>query len=407
MTRDTLLRWIWLTLQTSISSYTPHTLLQHFSTVDAVYSADEAALSEVERLRKTQIPRLLDKSLARAESVLAYCEENGVRVICSEDFAYPKRLKTLLNFPLVLYCYGQKFDLNATPCVSLVGPRKMSDYGEAAAKRIGYDLARSGVLIVSGLAEGIDAVAHKAALYAEGKTVGVLGCGIDRIYPPCNKELFLQMYSHGMVMTEFPPNTPPLSGNFPIRNRIIAALSSTVLVAEAQEDSGALITADIAIRQKRSVFAVPGSIFSEKARGSNDLFRVGVRPCMGYEDITAVLREEYPDDIPLHPRPSIPKKEKKESKRTADYLPSFDRKKRPLVEKRVVRDTGISAKVLEGLSAEEKALYDRLTYEPIAADALVTEERNISRTLRILSALEMKGVVCACPGNRFMREHLS
>ena len=406
MTRDTLLHWIWLTLQTPIGSYAPHKLLQHFSAVDAIFDADEAAFLQVEGLNKSRIPYLLDKKLTRAESILTYCEENGVRILCCEDFAYPKQLKTLLNYPLVLYCVGEKYDLNATPCVSMVGPRKMSKYGEAAAKRIGFDLAANGILIVSGLADGIDGVSHKAALYAEGKTVGVLGCGIDRIYPPCNKELFLRMYTSGMVMTEFPPDTPPLARNFPIRNRIIAALSSAVLVVEAGENSGSLITADCALRQKRAVFAVPGSIFAETAVGSNHLLRLGVRPCMRFQDMPETLRDEFPDAIPLRPVLQPVKKAKKESAK-GEYLPSFDRKKRPLVEKRVVRDTHASNKLLEGLSKEERALYDRLTYEPIAADALVCEERDISKTLRILSALEMKGVVCACPGNRFMREQLS
>ncbi len=407
MTRDTLLRWIWLTLATSIGTYTPHRLLQHFSTVEAVFDADEEAYAKVDGLRKSSIPRLLDKSLRRAEGIVAYCEENDVRIITCEDYAYPKRLKTLLTYPLVLYWVGEMYDLNATPCVSVVGPReKMSEYGKAAAKRIAFDLARNGVLIVSGLAKGIDGIAHKAALYAEGKTVGILGCGIDRIYPPCNKELYLHMYGHGAVISEYPPNTPPIGQHFPARNRIIAAMSSAVLVVEAGEGSGALITADIAFHQKRTVYAVPGSIFSPTAIGSNHLYRLGARPCMCYQDITEALREEFPDAIPLRPQPVQVKKEKKLEKKR-DYLPSYDRKKRPLVEKRILRESNHSKKDLEGLTAEEKAVYALLHFEPVSADSLVTEERNISQTMRILSSLEMKGVVCACPGNRFMRENLS
>ncbi|HBE12931.1 MAG TPA: DNA-protecting protein DprA [Clostridiales bacterium] len=403
MTDEKLLRWIWLTTVTTIGSYTPHRLLHHFSSVEAVYEADEEAYRQVSDLRKEYISPLLNKSLDKAKEIGDYCRAYQVGVVTPDDYCYPQRLKTMLNYPLVLYYFGTWYDFDALPCVAMVGPRKMSPYGEAATKRIGVDLATSGVLIVSGLAEGVDGLAHKAALYAGGKTVGILGCGIDRIYPASNKELYLQMYQRGLVVSEFPPGTAPMARNFPIRNRIISGLSCAVLVVEAGESSGSLITADYALKQKRLLFTVPGSIFSANALGSNHLFRVGAMACMSYVDIAEALRQDFPHEILLRPK-AVENKKRKAASSDKEYLPSFDRKKRPLVEKRLVKEPAKKNAETVNLSSEEKSIFDLLSYEPVLADNLVGEDRSVAQVMRILSMLELKGVVCACPGNRFMKE---
>jgi DNA processing protein len=213
--------------------------------------------------------------------------KSGARLVTLLDDAYPPLLKEIPDPPPYLYLKGELPPPAQT--IAVVGSRRASDYGLAATRRLTADLSASGVTIVSGLAQGIDAAAHKAALQSGGATIGVLGCGIDIVYPSANRNLYREMAEHGAIVTEFAPGTPPEAPNFPRRNRIISGLSRGVLVVEAAERSGSLITARFALEQGREVFAVPGSINSQASRGANCLIKQGAKLVESVADIIAEL----------------------------------------------------------------------------------------------------------------------
>ena len=205
-------------------------------------------------------------------------------ILLWQDPRYPQRLKELPDAPPLLYCRGD-MQLLQTPCVAVVGSRACSPEGIAVAREIAGQLSASGITIVSGLAIGIDCQAHHAALRHPGKTVAVLGTGIDVVYPKSNAKLFTQIASEGLILTEFMPASPPEARNFPVRNRLISGLSLGVLIVEATRKSGSLITARLALEQNREVYAVPGPVFAELSTGCQDLVRQGARAVFSAEDI--------------------------------------------------------------------------------------------------------------------------
>jgi DNA processing protein len=212
----------------------------------------------------------------------------GIQVLTWMDEAYPQRLKEIEQPPPVLYLRGELSPEDSW-AVALVGTRRVTPYGRQVTEEISTYLAANGVTVVSGLARGVDAIAHNAALKAGGRTLAVLGSGVDRIYPPENRSMAEQIIEHGAVMSDYVPGTPPESSNFPPRNRIISGLSMAVIVIEAGETSGALITAEFAADQGREVFAVPGNILAPQSKGTNKLIQRGALPLLSVNDIMQAL----------------------------------------------------------------------------------------------------------------------
>ncbi len=217
-------------------------------------------------------------------------EKERIEIITLEDSAYPRLLQEIPNPPYIIYKKGD-FDLNSAPMISIVGSRKFTSYGAQAATALAHDLAAAGITVVSGMALGIDAIAHRSALGAGGKTVAVLGNSLDdkSIYPRANFNLSQEIAENGALVSEFPIETAAAPGNFPARNRIIAGLSAGTLVIEAGEKSGSLITADLALEFNREVFAVPGSIFSAQSGGTNSLIKSGAKVVTNVKDILEEL----------------------------------------------------------------------------------------------------------------------
>ena len=280
--------WLWLTTAPGLSNRTKLLLLEHFSSPEDVYYAQPDELCLVEGVTKQQAQALADKSLTRAETVLADCAKDGQFIVTMDDAAYPGRLRDMYDPPVVLYGKGSMPLFDEEAAVAVVGTRKCTPYGTGAASQLGYELARQGGLVVSGLAKGIDGAAHQGALRAGGFTAAVLGGGVDVIYPPENRRLYEDIAATGVLLSEYPPGTEPKGSHFPVRNRIISGLSLGVLVVEAPERSGALITANTALEQGRDVFAVPGPINADTSRGCNQLIRDGAGLVTDASDI---LRE--------------------------------------------------------------------------------------------------------------------
>ena len=257
-------------------------LIDHFGDLETAWNADlndlrEAGLDRraIENLVNVRKTLNLDQEIDRVQ-------KTGARIVIWEDADYPPLLKNLPDAPPVLYIKGEW-------TVAIVGTRRATAYGRQVAEMLATDLARNGITIVSGLARGIDAYAHEATLKAGGRTLGVLACGIDQVYPPEHAKLAARMIEQGALLTEAPCGSPPEGGNFPARNRIISGLSLGTIVVEAAETSGALITSDRALEQGREVFAVPGHIFAKSSLGTHRLLKDGATLVTSAQDVLEAL----------------------------------------------------------------------------------------------------------------------
>jgi DNA processing protein len=268
-------------------------LLDRFGSPYEIFEADEGVIDSLEGLTPRMRAALLNKELDSSYRILSFCEENDVGILKYSDERYPSKLKMLQDPPVLLYFKGRLPSLTSNVFIGVVGTRKMSEYGMKMAYKISYELASCGAVIVSGMALGIDSVAACAAIEAKGRTIAVLGCGIDITYPAQHARLKGIIENNGVVMTEFPPATPPEGRNFPIRNRIISGLSQGTLVVEADLGSGALITAKDAILQGRDVYAVPGNLDGKNTGGTNKLIHDGAQLVLETGDILRNYEDVY------------------------------------------------------------------------------------------------------------------
>jgi len=267
--------WIWLSTRKYLNDRDKLRVLTHFATPDLVYLADSYAYSQIEGLSDKKIKCLLDKDLTEAENILCDCDNKRISILTWQDAGYPQRLRHIEDPPLVLYYAGRFPHVDDEVAIAVVGTRKASAYGLKHAKELGYQLGRGGAIVVSGCAEGIDTAGMEGALTAGKPVIGVLGCGVDRVYPKFNKRLYEDIRHNGCLVSEFPPGTPPYGNNFLIRNRIISGLSLGVLVVEAPARSGSLNTARHALEQGRDVFAIPCSLDMKHMQGNLNLLKDG------------------------------------------------------------------------------------------------------------------------------------
>jgi DNA processing protein len=288
---------------------------------------------------------------------------SDVKFVCTFDADFPEVLTHIPDPPLLLFYKGDLGWLRQ-PLLAVVGTRKPTPYGRAACNQLCGQLAKAGFVIVSGVAYGIDAEAHKASLRNGMGTIGVLGCGIDQVYPPSHRMLYQEIAANGLLLSEYPPGTPPRQGLFPERNRIISGLSLGVVVIEAAARSGSLITADFALEQGKEVFAVPGPIFSEVSAGPHNLLKQGAKLVTGWEDIMEEFARLFPET-----------------------------------------GGGQEPEARPMLDDTERAVYASISYEPIHWDDLhASLEPEKQRTLdRDLVRLEAKGYIASLPGGFYTR----
>ena len=373
--------WIELNMTPGIGPRAAARLLERFGSAEAVYNATR---SELEQLRLA--PEAVDSIVARnlrfkAEAEIAALRKLGGEILLLDDGVYPPALREIYDPPIVLYVKGAWSECLDQPCIGVVGSRKCSTYGQNAAMMLARDLAQRGVTVVSGFARGIDAAAHRGAVEAGGRTIAVLGTGIDEVYPRDHRKLADEILANGgALVSQFPLGTPPVSENFPYRNRIISGLSLGVVVVEAAENSGSLITARLAIEQNREVFAVPGNITSRNSFGTNYLIKgAGAKLVQQWQDIAA----ELPPQL------------------AAKLLPP------PFAEKGV--QTSLTEKLMlvpDGLSQTEASVFRLLTPDsPAHVDWLVDQSKlPISELTAALLSLEVRELVRALPGRCFVRK---
>ena len=337
--------WIWLALKLNNQNSVFQRLLDLFNNSPyEIYRADEKELKRAEYLSEFQRKSLLDKNIDEAVSIHNYCKWNRVGVLNYCDSLYPDSLKAMKNPPIILYYLGNLPNLNNRVCVSVVGTRKMTEYGMRSAYKLAYELASSGAVVVSGMALGIDSIAHVGAIAAHGTTIAVLGCGIDVIYPKQHRTLRKYICQYGAVITAYHPSEPAYKNHFPERNAIISALSEGTLVVEAPKNSGALITADRAAEQSRTVYALPGSIEEPMSEGPNFLIKNGAVAITEARDILEYYFENHSrlvDPVKL---------------RQGELSSDFDRE--------MLDKMGISADCIgKGPKGTPKALLEKLNYE--------------------------------------------
>lgn len=287
------LYWTWLGVRLGAASPYLNALLENFPSAKDIYDADRGAILSVEGVPESVLLRLLDKETDRAERILDDCRKLGIGVMSYADPRYPRLLKQIDKPPAVLYFTGKPIDFDRKLGVAVVGTRMMSDYGRDVAYRYSYDLASAGAVIISGMALGIDGMAAAGSLDAQMPTAVVLGSGLDVVYPKTHAKLYKSILRDGFAVSEYPPGAEPDARNFPQRNRLISGLARCVLVVEAPENSGALITARNALAQGRPLFAVPGAINMPNSVGANELIRQGAHMTTSPADILELFEPAH------------------------------------------------------------------------------------------------------------------
>ena len=414
-----LIHWIWLAHRPGLNDRMKVTLLQHFRDPEDIFFADSEAFNHIEGLTAEAVESLRDKNLIPAEDILEACHREKLHVLTYRDAAYPVRLKNIPDPPIVLYYKGQLPEFDALPVIAVVGTRKASAYGLTIAKRLGYQIGKCGGIVVSGMAYGIDGMAMSGALTAGQKVVGVLGCGADIVYPLSNRALFKDVEEYGCILSEFPPGTQPAKWTFPKRNRIISGLSNGVLVVEAPEKSGSLITTRLAAEQGRDVFVVPGNIDQPSFVGSNRLLRDGAIMASSGWDILSEYEALYPDKIHKEDAPvrqtAYADEVRKAAAQTEKPLPkvaqkaALPRKKTDLkknLEKKVIDNEQTTSysdvnTTQPKLSPDEQSIVTALKNgERLVDDVIAETGLTTGKLLAILTMLELKGIIKRLPGKR-------
>lgn len=406
------LLYIWLQQAVGLYSRLVSDIFNKFQSIEDIYNCED--FSFLGESKAKYIKRLENKDNSSAFEVMKRCESLGVKITGYYDELYPEKLRGIEMPPVALYSIGDFRDLNKTPCIAIVGTRNMTDYGKQTAESFAYNFAKSGAYVISGLAKGIDTAAHRGAVMADGYTVAVLGNPIGDIYPKENLKAFETLYKRGLVISELYPGAPRTRADFPNRNRIISGISNAVVIAEAGETSGALITARHATSQGRAVFAVPGAIGAENA-GTNKLIKNGIPAATEPMDVLSALMLEYPERIKTY-EPSLTEQLKSYGNKAEKREKISKPKARPVAVEETVR-TAPEFEELKTDSASEQMpsekqfsgeLSERIMTVLKGPRAVTADEISartgigIADVMTELTFMEIDGKIIACPGGRFV-----
>ena len=376
--------WIWLQLALGAGARTDD-ILSAFPSPRALYESDEMTRRVSGVFTPKQIEKLSHTKLEDAQHILARCGALRQEVVTPEDALYPRVLRRLSDAPCALYVRGDLSCLQDTLAIAVVGARHASMYSLDVARQLCRDLARAGAVVVSGCAMGVDSASHTGAIYGGGKTVGVLGCAIEARYLMENEALREDVSRHGALVTEYPPGTPARAAHFPMRNRIISGMSAGVLVIEAGEKSGSLITARLAGEQGRDVFAVPGDLTSVDYRGVNRLIRDGAKPVFSARDVLAEYTWVY-DNLSLEQIARQPMQTEKSPIPQPETPAPAKKPPQPEVP----------------LSADAEAVLAQFTQDALYTDDLVRATGfGPNRVFTALTELEICGLIKMIEGKRY------
>lgn len=410
-----LIHWIWLSTRNNLSDRVKGNLLQHFRDAEDIYYAEAESYAVADGITAEGLESLQDKNLTQAQRILHECDEKNIRILTYRDAAYPNRLRNIVDPPVVLYYKGHLPQFDSLPLIAVVGTRKATPYGLTTAKRMGYQIAACGGIVVSGMAYGIDGMAMQGALTAGERVIGVLGCGVDVVYPQSNRSLFADVEHHGCLISEFAPGTEPFKWNFPKRNRIISGLSCGVLVIEAPEISGALITARQAAEQGRDVFVVPGNIDIPSCLGSNALLRDGAIMASSGWDVVGEYEAQFPDKIQNRCKPghqlAYPDEVIRAAQEAEKPMPKVAQKPKLFAgrkekQKKEIDNSG-STHYIDAETKRPPLTNDEQTVlmlveegKTLVDDIMAATERPAGAVLAALTMLEVKGIIARLPGKR-------
>ena len=437
------LYWIWLSECLGAGNSQMVELIEAFGSPFEIYNTTEEELVRSGCVTEKLANKLSNKNLSKAYKIVDFCVAGNIGILSYSDKFYPSRLKTLKDPPCVLYYKGTVPDFDNKVCVAVVGTRKMSEYGKRAAYKISYELASASAVVVSGMALGIDAVAACGAVSAGGKTVAVLGCGIDIVYPSQHKKLMEIIANNGAVITEFAPGTRPFGANFPIRNRIISGLCQGTLIVEADERSGAMITAKCALMQGRDIYALPGNIDESTAQGTNALIRDGASAVLEARDILdnytflygksinygalVYQQERYaydetifdkmgisaryakgkkPDTVKREYKASELRPFKKPELAERDDMPTTNEKNTNLKNEFAIKNEQKinSEELIATLGEVEKVIFTEMPIDRAASiDSLCALGYTVGEVMSALTLLEIKGLVSPLPGGIYIK----
>lgn len=373
---------IWLQLALGAGSCKIKAIYDYFGNAKNVFSADKNQRKESGVFSANELKKLDMTSITDTLRILAECNQGGIKTVAFGDKDYPYCLSVIENPPIVLYVKGKLPDFDETPAVCIVGPRNVSEFGKKAAYSLGYRLARSGITVVSGGALGTDTYAHAGALKADGKTVLVMGCGILSDYLPENKKLRESVLNSGCLISEYPPSFNANRYTFPVRNRIMSALTLGTVVIEAKERSGSLITARHAAEQGRDVFVIPGSPDKIEYSGSNQLLRDGAKPLLDASDIFNEYIVRFPDKINIE---------------RAFSGKLISEKKDINCEKNEKNQKNLH----QTLSKEAKIVYNQLNKQKFFPEEINLSGLSSGELLSALTELEMEFLIKALPGGMY------
>ncbi len=357
-------------------------IISYFGNAKAVFSANKNELLQCGFFSKSELKKIENIDFKKSENIIQCCKNEGIDIIVLGSKNYPYCLSVIDNPPLVLYSKGVLPDFSSTPSISIVGPRAVSDFGKKSAYSLGFRLARAGFTVVSGGAIGADYYAHAGALKAGGATVLVMACGILSRYLPENAELRKAVSQKGCLISEYPPETNTTKYAFPIRNRIISALSLGTVVIEAGEKSGSLITARHAYEQGRDVFVIPGSPDKKEYTGSNKLLRDGAKPLLDASDIFNEYIPLFPDKINIERAYNKPIIEKKISQKYENIKEN-------------------QKKINESLSKEAKIVYNCINKQKFLPEDIRDTGLSSQQIISALTELEMEFMIKAVPGGMY------
>lgn len=403
--------WVWMTQRKGLGAVKIGALFRHFGTAEAVYLADRADYARVEGIDRNSIASLMEKDLSAAERTLDDCYRQRVNLLTCQDAGYPNRLKNISDPPVLLYYRGQVPAVDEEPIIAMVGSRRCTPYGLLCAKRFGFHVASCGCVVASGGARGIDTMALRGAVSAGKPVICVLGCGVDVVYPKENEALFRDVESNGWLLSEYPPGTPPEGRHFPVRNRIISGLSVGVLVVEAAEKSGALITANLALEQGRDVFAIPGNIGVPSCKGSNKLLKEGAIVAEYGWDVAGEYADRFPDKIHNYTHSRLLSLSEKEAVSAQQILVSNQSEITPMCEAKLAEKKSEPIQqpeyidpeeILPSLTETEQKIIQMLKNGRLHVDTIIAQSGlGTSTVLAALTMLEVKHFIQRYPGKYF------
>lgn len=387
---------VWLQQVLGYASHKTSKVLAYFENAKSFYLSSEKEKKSSKMFSKVELEKISKTSLDLAAKIVEECNNNEISIITYQDVKYPERLRNIYNPPTVLYFKGELPDIDNEVPVALVGTRSATKYGANLSLNLGYELTKCGMIIVSGGALGIDTEALRGALKAKGKPICVLGGGLNKYYPQENEKMFDYIIEHGVLLSEYPPDTNPIGRNFPVRNRILAGLALATVVVEAPKRSGALITANLSLDQGKDVFAVPGNIGSYVSDGVNELLKLGAAPLTSYKDVLDMYVDRYDkleDNITVTPKLVTKAEYKSPQKRTL---------KEPKIKEEQQESKNRKKPEINNLSDNASKLYEVLSYEPQHLDEITRKiGLDIRSAMIALTELQLRAAIEEYPGKRF------